>query len=148
MSSTGNSPLINALGMRGGESAGSQAQFSSLLQILTKILEALGGIGAGPLYTPYVWAQAGDLDITTVFPNATTGTFIIRQPTPAAINVTLPATGGPWIVADGAGVAATHNITVLASGGRTIKGTSSDVLNTNWESQTYLLDTTNYITLG
>jgi len=143
-----NTSLLNALGLQGGAAAGSQAQFSQLLLLLTRIVTALEGASGGSIYTPYVWTGVGNLDIAMAYPDAKTGTFIIKQATPASITVTLPSTGGPWIVADGAGVAATDNITVEAAGGRTINGTSTNVLNTNWAAQTYLLDTDNYITLG
>lgn len=144
MSSQGTPSLVGI----GGQAGGSQAQFGNLLVLLTRIVTALENAAGGSLYTPYVWTQAGTLDIATVWPNAKTGTIIIQQAVAAALIVKLPATGGPWTIVDGAGVAATDNITVEADGGRTIKGTSSDVLNTNWAAQTYFLNGTNYLTLG
>lgn len=127
----------------GGQAAGSQAQFANLLQILTKILAALT-----PPPNPYAvqpWTAAGDLVIATAFPDLTAGMFSIRQGTAAAINVTLPNSGGPWGVADGAGVAAADNITVLPPAGFTILGTSSYVISTDWDAALFVLDGTNYI---
>lgn len=126
-----------------GESAGSQAQYGIFLQLLTQIAEALTG-GTNP-FSVSAWTTAGNLVISTAFPTLKAGTISIRQTTPAAINVTLPASGGPWIIADGAGVAATDNITVLPPSGKTILGTTSYVISTNWGVQTFILDGNNYI---
>lgn len=138
------------LGGVGGQNqgAGFQAQLNAHLQLMARITVALENAGTGLLYTPYVWTGAGNLVVATQWPNATTGTIIIAQASAAALDVTLPATGGPWCVVDGAGVAAADNITIKAAGGRTIRGGSSLVLNTNWGAFTLLLNGSNYITVG
>lgn len=135
--------LDDVIAGNSGESAGGQAQFGILLQQVTRIATSLAG-GTNP-FSVSAWTAAGALVIATAFPNLKTGTISIRQTVPAAINVTLPASGGPWIIADGAGVAATDNITVLPPAGKTILGTTSYVISTNWGVQTFILDGNNYI---
>lgn len=130
-------------GSGSGESAGGQAQYGVFLQLLTIIAEALSG-GTNP-FAVSAYTAAGDLVIATAFPTLKTGTISIRQTVPAAINVTLPPSGGPWIISDGAGVAAADNITVKPPAGKTILGTTSYVINTNWGTQTFILDGNNYI---
>lgn len=126
-----------------GQDAGSQAQSGILLQLLTRIATALEGPGNPDAV--YAFAGPGNLDIGAAYPNLQNGTIVIDQTTPAALNVTLPSAGGPWTVADGAGVAAVDNITVLAPAGKTINGGASKVINTNWGSFKFVLNGTNYI---
>ncbi|HEY1806007.1 MAG TPA: hypothetical protein VGG45_16155 [Terracidiphilus sp.] len=133
------SPLTNL-----GQAAGSQAQFNQLLQLLQKIVASLGTGGLEP-FQVYPWTQAGDLNIATAFPNVASGLFVIRQTVAAAINVTLPSSGGPWGVADGAGIAGADHITVLPSGGQTILGGASDTLSSNWKVKTYVIDGANLL---
>lgn len=75
----------------------------------------------------------------------------VRHSAPATI--TLMYAGymrpGEWVlIKDGAGVAATHNITVTAGGGSTIDGAGSVVLNTNYASLLVYSDGTNWLTWG
>lgn len=145
MSSKGIGSNIDLLG--GGEAAGSQAQFAIYLQLFTQLLAAVQTLTPGAA-SPYIvtpWTTSGALDISTAFPALQTGTISVRQSPAAPVNVTLPAAGGPWIILDGAGVAAADNITVLAPGGLTINGGASKVINTNWGGLLCTLDGTNYI---
>lgn len=140
----GISPLIDALGARGNEAAGNQAQVGQHLILMQRLVAAIEGGGGSftGLYTVYSWSS-GDLVIATAFPKATTGTFIIHNT--AASTLTLPGTGGPWIVGDGLGNAGTYPITVNTTGGQTILGALSYVLAFNWQCATFILDGTNYI---
>lgn len=131
-----------------GQAMGNQAQMGQLLQLLTQMLAALqGNIPGANFYQVYPVTAAGNLDIAATYPNATAGIFSIRQTVAAPIQVTLPATGGPWGIADGAGVAGTGNITIIGAGGNTILGNPSFVMNSNWESATFVLDGSNFIIL-
>lgn len=128
-----------------GSAAGGQAQTNILLQHVAKIADSLQK-GSGTSSQVFPWTGAGNLDLATGFPNATGGIVSIRQTVPAAISVTL-TTQGPWTIGDGAGVAATDNITVLPPAGYTIKAAANDVINVAWRFRTYILDTgtTNFI---
>lgn len=127
-----------------GSAAGGQAQTNILLQHVAKIADSLQK-GSGSAFQVYPWTGAGNVDIATTFPSAKTGIISIKQTVPAALDVTLSTAGGPWTVGDGAGVAAADNITVKPPGGYTIKGGATDVINTNWQFRTYVLDGTNFI---
>jgi hypothetical protein len=126
-----------------GQAAGFQAQFNLLLKLLAQIAGTLSG--PGNPYGVSAWTIAGNLVISTAFPSLQNGTISIRQAIAAAINVTLPGYGGPWTIVDGAGVAAAHNITVLAPAGFTIEGGASFVISANWGAAMFVLDGTNYI---
>lgn len=147
MSSSGNplADLMNSMATGGTQSAGSQAQFGLLLQLLQRIYTAILGQTTNGLYDVYPITAAGDLTIATAFPGITAGTFSIRKTVAAATAVTLPTSGGPWAVFDGNGGASAHNITVTAPGGFTINGASTYVISTNWEGATFVLDASNYI---
>lgn len=146
MSGLGQGTALGGLAGLGG-AAGSQAQFNQHLQALNKLADAAANLPTGTSYQTNSWTAAGDLDIATSFPNSKAGIFSIRQTVPAAINVTLPNTAGPWTVGDGAGVASGDNITVLPPGGNTINGAANFVIATDWKFTTFVLDsgTTNFI---
>jgi len=59
---------------------------------------------------------------------------VCKLTVPAAVAVTLPAgvTGQTFVIVDGTGDAATNNVTISCSGGQTINGASSHVLNENF----------------
>lgn len=128
-----------------GSAAGQQAQFNQLLQLVRRLVTVFEGQSLQAPFQVYPWTAAGNLNIATAFPSAASGVFSIRQGTPAAINVTLPPVNGPWTVGDGAGVAAADNITVLAPVGFTINGAASNVISTNWQFRTYVLDGVNFV---
>lgn len=128
-----------------GSAAGGQAQTNQILQLLAQIVQALQGNSTGSAFQVYPWTSAGNVDIAANFANAKAGIIAIKQTVPAALNVTLNTAGGPWTVGDAAGVAAADNITVLPPGGYTIKGSANDVISTNWQFRTYVLDGTNFI---
>ena len=130
----------------GGEAAGSQAQYNLFLQLLARIVKAIENEPTATPYTVFPWTTAGNLNVASAFPGLTTGTISVRQTVPTALNVTLPTSGGPWIVADGAGVAGANHISVLPPGGLTINGSGSAfVISTNWQAAIFILDGTNYI---
>lgn len=130
-----------------GGDAGNQAQFGQLLQLLTQMLIAVqGNVPGQNFFRVYPIIASGDLDIAAAYPNVTSGIFSIRKTVPAAIQVTLPATGGPWAIADGAGNASTYPITVIGSGGYTFSGNPMAVLNSDWVFETFVLDGTNFLT--
>lgn len=128
-----------------GGAAGGQAQFNLLLQLVRRLVTVFEGQALQAPYQVYPWTDAGPLDIAAALPRAASGILSIRQGTPAAINVTLPSANGPWTVGDGAGVAGADNITVLPPVGFTINGGASDVISTNWEFKTYVIDGANFI---
>lgn len=134
---------MSGLGLAVGQNSGNQSQEGIFLQLLTRIVVALEG--PGNPYAVSAWTTAGDLVIAMAFPSLRNGTISIRQAIPAAINVTLAPTAGPWIIVDGAGVAAADSITVLPPAGFTIQGGASYVINTDWGSAIFVLDGTNYI---
>lgn len=125
-----------------GASSGTQSQTNIQLQLLAKLVAAAQASVKGSPYVTYPWLTAGDLTIGTAFPGILTGTVSVRQTVAAAVNVYLTASGGPWIIGDGAGVAAAHNITVLPAigSGQTIKGAASLVISTNWRFLMFMLD--------
>ena len=138
--------LIDSLSSRGGEQSGGQAQGGILLQLLTRIVLALegGGGAGGGLYITYPWA-GGSLDIATVYPNITSGTFILT----AAGTVILPATGGPWIIADGSGFCdPTAQITVQSTG-NTVQQATNYYMISAFQAGTFIKDgaSANYIAL-
>jgi len=137
-------------GRDGSGSAGQQAQFNQLIQAVNRIGDFLTGQATSAIFVPHIFTGAGNLDIASQFPGLTSGTFPIQQVTPAALNVTLPGSVGPWIVGDGAGVATADNITVLppAGSGYTINGAANNVISTNWQFRIYLLVGTNYVVLS
>lgn len=129
-----------------GQAAGNQAQTGLLLQLIQRIVAALeGGLPGAGFFTVTPITAAGNLDIATQYPNLTSGSFVIRQTIPAPITVTLPVSGGPWFVADGAGVAGANPITVVGGGGNTIQGAASYTLAFNWQSATFVLDGSNFV---
>lgn len=129
-----------------GQAAGNQAQTGILLQLIRRITEALeGGLPGAGFFQVYPITASGNLDIAAQYPNAKAGSFVIRQTVPSPIQVTLPATGGPWFVADGAGVASTNIITVIGAGGNTINGVASYPLAFDWQSATFVLDGSNFV---
>lgn len=143
MSGTGKSapPITDRPG--GGQAAGGQAQASQGLQLLARLVNAVEVlIVPTGFYAVRDWTS-GDLDIATAFPGVSTGTFVIK--TGVATNVFLPATGGPWLIVDGLGDAAADNITVKPPGIKTIRGGSSFVMSTNFQSETFILDDTDFI---
>lgn len=130
-----------------GGDAGNQAQFGQLLQLLTQMLTAIqGNVPGQNFFKVYPVIAAGDLDIAASYPNVTSGIFSIRKTVAADTQVTLPATGGPWGIADGSGNAGTYNITVIGPGGYTFSGAASSVLGSNWQFSTFVLDGTNFLT--
>lgn len=146
MSDTGTSGAL----MLSGEDTGSQSQVAIFLELFTQLV-AVAQTVVPPAASPYIvtpWVTAGDLVISTAFPTLTTGTISVRQGTPGALNVTLPGAGGPWIILDGAGVAASDHITILPPGGFTINGGASFVINANWGGAICILDGTNYIVIS
>ncbi len=81
------------------------------------------------------------------------GTRLVDVRHSAPATVTLMYGGymrpGEWVlIKDGAGVAATHNLTITAGGGSTIDGAGSVVLNTNYASLLVYSDGTNWLTWG
>lgn len=127
----------------GGQAAGGQAQANRALNLLARLVSAIEVLVVPTgFYAPHNWTT-GDLDIAAAFPGVSTGTFVIK--TGVATNVFLPAAGGPWLIVDGNGVAATDNITVKPPGTKTIRGTSTFVMATNYESKTFILDDTDFI---
>lgn len=146
MSGTGSDRGVgSAIGL--GGDAGNQAQFGQLLQLLTQMLIAVqGNVPGQNFFRVYPVIAAGDLDIAATYPNVTSGIFSIRKTVAAATQVTLPATGGPWGIADGDGDAGTNNITVIGPGGYTFSGAASSVLAFNWQFETFVLDGTNFLT--
>lgn len=146
--SAGTNPLISELGVRGGEAAGSQAQFSAYLQLVTQGVAALQGL-AYPVFKTYTFTAAGNLTVSSTFPNVTAGTIIINPATLATMTVTLPGGGGPWIVLDGTGQCAVgKTITTSIAGGATINGAATMVFNTAYASKLLIPSGGNYITLG
>lgn len=146
MSGTGGSgtPLSGILDPT--QAAGNQAQTGILLQLIRRIVDSMEGNAAGAgFFQVYPVTIAGNLNIATQYPLVKSGSFVIRQTVPAPITVTLPATGGPWFVADGAGVAGTNFITIVGSGGDTINGDPSYTLVSNWQSATFILDGGNFV---
>ena len=141
--------LLNSVGA--GQSVGSQAQFGIYLQLIQRIVAALEGSGPTPdntnPFTVYPFTGTGDVTIASAFPTALAGTIAIRKITPAATAVNLPSGGGPWLVADGAGVAGTYPITINPPSGFTINGAASFVLAFNWQEAGFILDigASNYI---
>lgn len=77
-------------------------------------------------------------------------TLIVRQTAPNTVSIILPASAyyplcpafacPQFTIKDGAGVAASDNITILAADGKTIDGKSSLVMPVNFESVTVVLD--------
>jgi hypothetical protein len=134
--------------LAGGEAAGSQAQGGILLQLITRIVNALenggGGGGSGATYAVTEWT-GGNLNIATAFPNLSTRTFSIKPASPGPITVTLPAVNGPWLVVDGSGFCSPANqITIQAASGVTIQGQPANYFVQAWQSGIFVLDTTNY----
>lgn len=128
------------------QAAGNQAQFGVLLTLIRRLVDAAeGGLAGAGFFNVYPITIAGNLNIATQYPLVKSGSFVIRQTIPAPITVTLPSTGGPWFIADGAGVAGTDNITVVGSGGDTINGAASYILAFNWQSATFILDGGNFV---
>lgn len=140
MSSSGVPPSSAAPTAGLGSIQGSQAQFQSLLNILTQMLQALQSSTQGSLYT----VTAVTSSPYTV--SGASGTFSVRLSPAGAAIVTLAA-GGPYLVADGAGNAATNQITINPPSGYTIRGASSYTINTNWGSVLLIPDGQNFITL-
>lgn len=128
--------------------AGSLAQFNTYLQLFKRLVVASEALATGQaLYNQLPWVSAGNLDVATAFPSASKGTVIINQAVAAALDVTLTG-AGPWIVVDGAGVAAANHITVKGSGGATILGAASYGITSNWGSATFILFGSNYLVVG
>lgn len=125
------------------QAAGSQAQAAIALQLFQRLVAAVEVlIVPTGLYAPRDW-DTGDLDIAVEFPGLGTGTFVIKNGSP--VNVTLPASEGPWLIIDGLGDASTQNITVLPSGTQTIRGAANFVMNTDWQSETFILNGTDFM---
>lgn len=130
------------------QAGGNQAQFNLYLQEFRRLVIAAEALAqAETLYRQFPWNAAGNLVLATQFPSAVQGTVIIDQTVPAALSVTLNG-AGPWIIADGAGVAAANNITVQGAGGNTILGAATYVMSTNWAAATFLLFGSNYLVLA
>lgn len=131
--------------LQSGEAGGSQAQFNILLQILTQMLLALqggGGTNSNP-YFVYDWT-GGDLVIATQYPNAKAGTFVLKPVSPGPLTVTMPNTGGPWLIVDGSGFCSpTNQITIAATGG-TIRGATDYYFVQPWQSGIFVNDSGNY----
>lgn len=134
-------PLTDRTGS--GQAAGNQAQFNQFLILFTRFLatQEVLLVPTG-LYAVQDWST-GDLDIVVAFPALTTGTFVIKTAT--ATNVYLPARGGPWIIQDGLGDASSDNITVIPPGILTIRGAANFVMATNWQSELFNLDGTDFL---
>ena len=122
-----------------GQEVGTQAQTNSLVQAVIQISQTLKSAAAQSIFVVTALTEASPYQVT-----ATYGVFSVRPATPAASTVNIPA-GGPYFIADGAGTAAAHNITIEGPAGYTISGQSSLVLNTNWGSVLLILDGTNYL---
>lgn len=130
-----------------GQAMGNQAQMGLLLQLLQDMLLALqGNVPGQNFFKVYPATVSGDLDIATTYPNVTSGIFSIRKTVAAATQITLPAKGGPWGIADGNGTAGTYPITVIGPGGYTFNGDASAILDFNWQFSTFVLDGTNFLT--
>lgn len=146
MSDPGGLSGISAL-LANGEAAGSQAQSGILLQLITRIVQALEGGGGGGgtgTFDVHPWT-GGNLDIATEFPALSTGTFSIRPGSPGPITVTLPPTNGPWLVNDGSGFCSPSNqITIQSSGGVLIQGVVANFFVSAWQSGIFVLDVANY----
>lgn len=136
--------LLQLLGA--GEAAGSQAQFSAYLQLIARIvavLETLIPSSSSP-FTNYSWT-GGNLDIASAFPTATTGTFSLSPASPGPITVTLPNSGGPWLIVDGSGFCSPANqITIESSGGVTVFGAAAYYFVQPRQSGIFVLDGANY----
>ncbi len=68
---------------------------------------------------PQVITAAGDTTVTLA------GVYVIAKTIAAANNVILPATGGPFIVADGDGTSNLYPVTVSVTGGVLINGATT-----------------------
>lgn len=142
MSSSGVSSALQSL-LNQGEAAGSQAQFNIYLQLIQRLVAAIESMtpSAASPFTNYPWT-GGNLNISTDFPSILTGTFSLSPASPGPITVTIPPTGGPWLIVDGTGFCSPSNqITIEASGGATVAGVAAYYFVQSRQSGIFILDT-------
>lgn len=133
-----------------GQAAGAQAQAGISLQLMRRLVQAVEATlpPLSAVFRTEVWTVPGDLDITAQFPSMTAGTFIISPGAVLPLTVTIPDTGGPWVIADGTGTCAGGMEITIQPASITILGAANLVLNTAWASKMAILGTGNYVTLG
>lgn len=140
------SGIGQTLGVDGAQ-VGGQAQFGTYLTLFTRLLTATEDMALGPVYGVTPWT-GGNLVIATQFPNLKRGLISLKPTVPGPIVVTLPGTGGPWLVADGSGFCSGGNTITVQNAAGTVRGAASVVMNTAWANHQFILDGTNYLQFG
>lgn len=98
----------------------------------------------GQFAQPRKISTAGTATINVLLSDSFAGVSIYQSSSPVT-TIQLPATEGPYPIFDGSGNASTANIIVLPPAGKTIDGSSSYVMNTNFQSVTFYWDGTQYL---